>query len=56
LKTRIDIMSVMPGVDGFELLWDRRTQLVDDDGQQYEVISLRDQIRSKKTQRDKDWR
>ena len=52
---RIDIMSVMRGVDSFELLWDRRTQLVDDDGQHYDVISLPDLIRSKKTQRDKDW-
>jgi hypothetical protein len=52
---RIDIMAVMRGVDQFALLWDRRTHLVDEDGQHYEVISLQDLIRSKKTQRDKDW-
>jgi hypothetical protein len=55
LKMRIDIMAVMRGVDQFALLWDRRTHLVDEDGQHYEVISLQDLIRSKKTQRDKDW-
>lgn len=55
LNMRIDIMAVMRGVDGFELLWDRRTRLVDEDGQQYDVIALQDLISSKKTQRDKDW-
>jgi len=52
---RVDIMAVMRGVDPFELLWDRRTHLVDYDGQHYDVISVQDLIRSKKTQRDKDW-
>ncbi len=55
LNMRIDIMSVMRGVDRFDMLWERRTQFADDDGQQYELISLQDLIRSKKTQRDKDW-
>jgi hypothetical protein len=52
---RIDIMAVMRCVDAFELLWDRRTRFVGDDQQHYDVISLQDLIRSKKTQRDKDW-
>lgn len=55
LNMRVDIMAVMRGVDPFEVLWDRRTHLVDDDGHPYDVISLPDLIRSKKTQRDKDW-
>ena len=55
LKMRIDIMAVMRGVDPFDLLWERRTHLIGDDGQHYELISLKDLIRSKKTQRDKDW-
>jgi len=55
LNMRIDIMAVMRGVDRFELLWERRTHLVGDDGQHYDLISLQDLVRSKKTQRDKDW-
>jgi hypothetical protein len=51
---RIDVMSVMRGVDAFDELWQRRTTL------QYgsdslEVISLPDLVAAKKTQRDKDW-
>lgn len=55
LNMRVDIMAVMRGVDPFPLLWDRRTHLVGEDGQHYDVISLQDLIRSKKTQGDKDW-
>jgi hypothetical protein len=55
LNMRIDIMAVMRGVDRFDLLWDRRTQVQADDGEEYELISLPDLVRSKKTQRDKDW-
>jgi hypothetical protein len=55
LNMRVDIMAVMRGVDRFDLLWDRRTHLVDDDGLHHELISLQDLVRSKKTQRDKDW-
>jgi len=55
LNMRIDIMAVMRGVDRFDLLWERRAHLVGDDGQHYELISLQDLVRSKKTQRDKDW-
>lgn len=55
LNMRIDIMAVLRGVDRFDLLWERRAHLVGDDGQHYELISLQDLVRSKKTQRDKDW-
>jgi len=55
LNMRVDIMAVMRGVDPFDILWERRTHLIGDDGQHYELISLEDLIRSKKTQRDKDW-
>ncbi len=55
LNMRIDIMAVMRGVDPFDLLWERRAHLIDDDNQHYELISLQDLVRSKKTQRDKDW-
>jgi hypothetical protein len=52
---RVDVMSKMRGVDDFELLWERRTVLQADDGTIYELLSLPDLIRAKKTQRDKDW-
>jgi len=55
LNMRIDIMAIMRGVDRFEDLWERRNQLEGDQGEQYDLISLPDLVRSKKTQRDKDW-
>lgn len=55
VNMRIDVMSVLRGVDDFGLLWERRTRLADGEGQEYDVVSLHDLVRSKKTQRDKDW-
>lgn len=52
---RIDAMSVMRGVDHFEALWARRAQLTSDEGTFFDVLSLADLVRAKKTQRDKDW-
>jgi hypothetical protein len=52
---RVDIMSKLRGVDPFEQLWDRRTTLTDQDGTIYELLSLPDLVRAKKTQRSKDW-
>jgi hypothetical protein len=51
---RLDIMSTMRGVDPFTSLWERRTTL-QADGDVYEVMSLPDLVKAKKTQRDKDW-
>ena len=51
---RVDIMSRMRGVDGFEELWRRRTT-VHDEGGEIDVLSLPDLVNAKKTQRDKDW-
>ena len=51
---RLDVMSVLRGVDGFEDLWARRSTL-ELDGERIEVISLPDLVQAKKTQRDKDW-
>lgn len=51
---RIDIMSVMRGVDPFEDLWERRTT-IDVDGETFDLLSLGDLVRAKKTQRDRDW-
>lgn len=51
---RVDVMSVMRGVDDFPLLWERRTT-VESEGESYDLLSLPDLVRAKKTQRDKDW-
>jgi hypothetical protein len=52
---RIDIISVMRGVDSFEEIWSRRTTVEVAPGESYDVIALPDLVWSKKTQRDKDW-
>jgi hypothetical protein len=52
---RVDVMSRMRGVDGFDELWERRTTLEMEDGTICEMLSLPDLVRAKKTQRDKDW-
>jgi hypothetical protein len=51
---RLDIMSVMRGVERFGLIWDRRTTVSIGD-EQIDVLGLPDLIAAKKTQRDKDW-
>lgn len=51
---RIDLMTVMRGVDPFPLLWERRTVIAIDGGE-VNLLSLPDLVRAKKTQRAKDW-
>ena len=56
MRMRIDVMSVMRGVDPFEQLWERRTTIQPGPGQPpLELLSLPDLVKAKKTQRDKDW-
>ena len=52
---RIDVMSVLRGVAGFSTLWRRRTTVETEGGEQYDLMSLPDLVKAKKTQRDKDW-
>ncbi len=52
---RVDVMSVMRGVDEFHALWDRRTSLELEDGSICHLLSVPDLVKAKKTQRDKDW-
>ena len=54
-KLRIDFMTRMRGVPDFALLWERRTVLQDDAGTTFDIMSVSDLVRAKKTQRDKDW-
>ena len=55
LGLRIDVMSVMRGVDPFAQLWDRRTTLHVAPAEEYDLLSLPDLVNAKKMQRDKDW-
>lgn len=51
---RIDLMSKMRGVARFEDLWKRRTT-VETGTLEINLMSVKDLIQSKKTQRSKDW-
>lgn len=51
---RIDIMSVLRGVDAFEIIWERRTT-IEVDGLHVDLLSLPDLVAAKKTQKAKDW-
>jgi len=55
MRMRVDVMSVMRGVDAFEQLWQRRTTMKENGGLTLEVLSLPDLVKAKKTQRRKDW-
>jgi hypothetical protein len=52
---RLDVMAVMRGCDPFAALWERRTAFDLPGAGEVAVLGLRDLVRSKKTQRDKDW-
>lgn len=52
---RLDIMSVLRGVEAFDVLWARRNTVDLPGGQQTELLSIQDLVQAKKTQRDKDW-
>jgi hypothetical protein len=52
---RVDIMSKMRGVNDFEVVWARRTEMADPSGLKWQLLSLPDLVQAKKTQGDKDW-
>ena len=52
---RVDVMSVMRGVEPFSKLWRRRTTIELPDGTRCDLLSLPDLVQAKKTQRDRDW-
>lgn len=51
---RVDLMTVMRGVDPFPELWERRTTIAIDETEA-DLLSLPDLVKAKKTQRAKDW-
>ncbi len=52
---RIDILGVMRGVASFPELWERREDIELPGIGKVAVMSLPDLVKTKKTQRDKDW-
>jgi len=52
---RVDLLARLRGCDPFAALWRRRTDVGLAGGERIPIISLSDLVRSKKTQRDKDW-
>lgn len=54
-RMRIDVLSVMRGVESFKALWERRVRMAIDANLTVDVISIADLVLTKKTQRDKDW-
>jgi hypothetical protein len=52
---RVDLMSKLRLLDSFAQLWDRRTSFGDDEGNEFNLLSVPDLVRSKKTGRNKDW-
>ena len=54
-RMRIDVMSVMRGVEPFNKLWARRTTVTLPDASSIDLMALPDLVKAKKTQREKDW-
>lgn len=52
---RIDIMTTLRNLPGFELLWQRRTTVTEEDGREIHLLSVPDLVNAKKTQRERDW-
>lgn len=46
MNVRIDLMSVMRGVDPFEQLWERRMRFVGSEGESFDLLSLADLVRA----------
>jgi hypothetical protein len=52
---RVDVMTRLRDLADFPLLWARRTTIEDDDATRYDLLSVEDLVRAKKTQRARDW-
>ncbi len=52
---RLDVMAVLRGCDAFPALWERREVVELPGAGEVPILSLRDLVRSKTTQQDKDW-
>jgi hypothetical protein len=52
---RVDVMSKLRDLPDFAALWDRRTVIADEAGEEFHLLSIPDLVAAKKTQRMKDW-
>ena len=52
---RIDLMTRLRDLPGFDTLWQRRTTITDEEGREFHLLSVPDLVQAKKTQREKDW-
>jgi len=54
-EMRIDIMTRLRDLPDFSVLWERRTVISGDAGDEFHLLSVPDLVKAKKTQRTKDW-
>lgn len=52
---RVDLMSKTRLLSSFKELWERRTTFGDEDGNEFNLLSVPDLVLSKKTARNRDW-
>ena len=52
---RVDVMSKLRLLEDFSSLWNRRTTFADEDGREFNLLSVPDLVLSKKTARNRDW-
>ena len=52
---RIDVMTSLRDLPPFSVLWERRTVIAADGGEEFHLLSIPDLVEAKKTQRTKDW-
>lgn len=55
LNLRVDVIAKLRGCDPFSKLWERKKTVSINKGITIDIIGLADLVKSKKTQRDKDW-
>ncbi len=54
-ELRIDVMTRLRSLPPFETLWERRTVVGGEAGEEFHLLSIPDLVQAKKTQRSKDW-
>jgi hypothetical protein len=52
---RVDVMTRLRDLPDFFTLWERRTAISDDSGNEFHLLSIPDLVDAKKTQRTRDW-
>lgn len=52
---RLDLMTTLRDLPPFSVLWERRTVIAGDGGEEFHLLSIPDLVNAKKTQRTKDW-